>query len=304
MQGIIYLVTNKITGEMYVGQTIRTLKQRWLSHCRKNSECRKLSRSIKKYGKEQFYTDQIDYARTINELNWKEIYWIEKLNTLSPNGYNLKTGGLNSIFSEESRRKISEAGKGRVFSEETRRKRSILGFGRTHSEETKKKISLAKKGKKLSEEHKAKINPTGRKHSDETKRKISESNKGKIITKERLEKQRISLRKTLDARTEPIKYSEETKKKMSLALINKPRKTTDNSYGYKGVSRNSNRYKRFSSYIKFNGKNIFLGSFYNVIDAAKAYDEAVLKYFGKGYYLNFPNESIKNTQFKQLTFNF
>lgn len=40
--------------------------------------------------------------------------------------------------------------------------------------------------------------------------------------------------------------------------------------------------------IRADGKQIHIGYFENEIDAARAYDAAALKYFGKGAYLNFP----------------
>ena len=63
-------------------------------------------------------------------------------------------------FSEETRRKISEAKKGKKLSEETRRKMSEAKKGHTRSpfsEEHRRKISEAKKGKVRSEETKNKI---------------------------------------------------------------------------------------------------------------------------------------------------
>ena len=67
-------------------------------------------------------------------------------------------------FSEETRKKISEAKKGRTFSEEHRRKISeaIKGekhpmYGKHISEETRRKMSDAMKGHTLSEEHRRKI---------------------------------------------------------------------------------------------------------------------------------------------------
>lgn len=60
----------------------------------------------------------------------------------------------DKIFTEESRRKLSEAKKGKTapnkgqkHSEETRRKMSESHKGQIHSEETRKKISESKKGK-------------------------------------------------------------------------------------------------------------------------------------------------------------
>lgn len=81
--------------------------------------------------------------------------------------------------SEEAKRKMSESAKGRQFSEETRRKLSEAkkGKGMQFSEETKRKMSEAKKGKYRSEEIKRKISEAnkGRHHSEETKRKLSKS---------------------------------------------------------------------------------------------------------------------------------
>lgn len=50
-------------------------------------------KAIQKYGKNNFVIEQIDSANNLQELNEKEVYWISKLNTLSPSGYNLTIGG-------------------------------------------------------------------------------------------------------------------------------------------------------------------------------------------------------------------
>ena len=41
-------------------------------------------------------------------VNDRETYWINELNTLSPNGYNLKTGGRRPTFSEETKERLRE----------------------------------------------------------------------------------------------------------------------------------------------------------------------------------------------------
>ena len=72
--------------------------------------------------------------------------------------YNMPPKGY--IFTEESRRKMSEAKKGRPgpkHTEETKRKMSETRRGRFISEETKQKIRNSHIGKKLSMEHKRKI---------------------------------------------------------------------------------------------------------------------------------------------------
>ena len=90
---IIYKVTNRINGKVYIGQTKQSMQKRWSNHCCKNSHCSILHSAIKKYGAENFTVEQIDVACTKDELDKKEIFWIGKYNSVAPNGYNISTGG-------------------------------------------------------------------------------------------------------------------------------------------------------------------------------------------------------------------
>ena len=92
--GRIYKIVNKVNGKLYVGQTIYDLEKRFREH--KHASLTKktyLYNAINKYGFENFTIDEIDKASSLEELNNKEIYWINKLNTLMPNGYNMVKGG-------------------------------------------------------------------------------------------------------------------------------------------------------------------------------------------------------------------
>lgn len=64
----------------------------------------------------------------------------------------------------------------------------------------------------------------------------------------------------------------------------------DNPTGYKGVSWDKSRNK-FESCIRVNKKKKHLGRFECAIDAAKAYNEAALKYYGEYSKLNVLEES-------------
>ena len=57
---------------------------------------------------------------------------------------------------------------------------------------------------------------------------------------------------------------------------------------YKGVDW-ANDMKRWRARIRVNGKRIYIGSFENEIDAAKAYDNAAKKFHGQFAVLNFNN---------------
>lgn len=106
--GIIYKITNKVNGMCYVGQTTYTLEDRWRLHYSKGSCCSVLKEAISNFGKEAFSIEQIDIGNNREDLNSKEIYWIKKLNTRQPNGYNIDKGGYSIVHNDEARKKMSE----------------------------------------------------------------------------------------------------------------------------------------------------------------------------------------------------
>jgi group I intron endonuclease len=95
---LIYLVTNAVNGVQYVGITSRKyLSHRKYGHFKHARDGKGGSESIweaiRKYGEENFSFETIENASDIQSLREREIYWIEKLNTLKPNGYNQNKGG-------------------------------------------------------------------------------------------------------------------------------------------------------------------------------------------------------------------
>jgi group I intron endonuclease len=152
--GYIYLVTNKITHQKYVGQTLHDdVETRWKQHRQMRSKMlgRYILNAYRKYGIENFEFKII--CMTFDECcNAMEEYYIKKFNTLAPNGYNLRQGGKNSKHSEESKDLMRQNRKGKglgvVYTEEMRRERSerFIGeknpnYGKPISEEQKQKIS-------------------------------------------------------------------------------------------------------------------------------------------------------------------
>jgi group I intron endonuclease len=151
---IIYKSTNKITGKVYIGQTTKNLEKRIKGHVNesKKDKNRPFLSSINKYGVDNFVFEIIDFADNLNELNDKEIYWINFYNSVSPNGYNVTGGGQGdkTIGTKELSRIISEGLKNSEKWQKTK-----------NSEEYKVKMKKFfigwNKGKKFSSEHKEKI---------------------------------------------------------------------------------------------------------------------------------------------------
>ena len=152
---IIYGVRNKINNKWYIGQTVRTLALRKSQHICSTSRCPVLKNAFDKYGLENFEWVELATASTLEELNQLEIEYINRYNSIAPNGYNVQTGGNNSKHSEETKQKIGAWRKGRFkgvpLSEEHRQKISAglkgksKGKGRIFSEEHKRKIAESRK---------------------------------------------------------------------------------------------------------------------------------------------------------------
>ena len=109
----IYMITNKINGKKYVGQS-KDVEFRWKQHIKdskhKKLKSRYLYRSFNKYGIENFTLDIIEKDILIEKVNEREIFWINYYNTYAPNGYNLTLGGegvKGRVFSKEEKERIS-----------------------------------------------------------------------------------------------------------------------------------------------------------------------------------------------------
>lgn len=194
----IYKITNFINGKTYIGQHKYTkLNDSYMG------SGKLLIRAQKKYGIENFKKDILVFNISKQEyadLLEKTFIAFEREKVGRENCYNITDGGGGGSlkgrhFSEEHKRKISEANKGQVpwlkgkhMSDESRRKMSEVKkgdrnpmYGKHLSEETRKKLSEVHKGHSTSEETKRKIGEANKGHivSSETKRKISEAKKGK-----------------------------------------------------------------------------------------------------------------------------
>lgn len=112
----IYKITNTVNGKVYIGQTINSINKRFHRHL--NDAMNHIldthfARAIRKYGPDKFIVEEIDTAKTQDELNLKEQSWIRYYDSVKT-GYNetdaiCKSGG-NTYQSknEEEMKSIKE----------------------------------------------------------------------------------------------------------------------------------------------------------------------------------------------------
>lgn len=144
-KGVIYLIKNKHNDKCYIGQAVQYLSSkvkwgmegRWKSHIREalsgeKDHCLLLNQAIRKYTSDSFTIECLCECEDSDELNQKEIEYIQLYSTLAPKGYNLKTGGANGQDSDITKNKKSESAKNR----------------KPHSDETKIRIRLGQLGNK------------------------------------------------------------------------------------------------------------------------------------------------------------
>lgn len=98
--GTIYLITNKINGKQYVGQTIQCPRTRFLYHLNYaqkdyNLSNMPISDAINKYGKNNFEFSILEKCEE-EVIDEREQYYIELYNTFY-SGYNATKGGKNGV---------------------------------------------------------------------------------------------------------------------------------------------------------------------------------------------------------------
>ena len=190
------------SNKKYIGITCQETDRRWQKgKGYKNNQY--FSRSIDKYGWDNFQHIIIARGLSEEEAKWLEIELIRELDTTNIDyGYNITHGGEGNNgnhHSEETKKKISKAHKGKFCGKnnpmygkdwregkteyelrEISEKKSKALKGRTFTEESIKKMSDARKGMKFSEEHRKNLSKAakGRKHSEESIKKMSDARKG------------------------------------------------------------------------------------------------------------------------------
>ena len=124
---LIYLITNKANGKVYVGRTQKTAAARWYLHVKtaKSGSRLVVHQAIRKYGPEAFSIEVLAYANTVEEFEALEKKFISDYQAVNPKfGYNRTTGGngFSGLHTQESRDKMRVSHRGKVRSKESRKK--------------------------------------------------------------------------------------------------------------------------------------------------------------------------------------
>ena len=154
----IYILTNRVNGKQYVGQSV-DLHKRVQKHLSFTKGCPAIRGALQKYGRSVFDVQLIPYpAISSDALNAVERWHIARLDTLAPKGYNLRAGGEG----------------GGSPSEVTRQKLRVANLGKTLSTTHREALRLANTGEN---------NPNyGKKMSEVLKQQIAEKQRGKTHT--------------------------------------------------------------------------------------------------------------------------
>jgi len=169
----IYLLTNKINGKIYIGQTWLTLSKRMGKDGCNYKNSTYLYSAILKYGSENFEYTVLNTYNNQEDANEAEAAAITEYNSLQHDiGYNLKLGGVAGRHTEETKKKISE-------------NHAKPGLGRMWTEDMRQVLRNAMTGRVLTPEHREKVIQTlqpgafaGHHHTEEAKQAMSDKLKG------------------------------------------------------------------------------------------------------------------------------
>lgn len=137
----IYIVTNTINGKSYIGQH-KVKKEGPRQYMGKGLG---IQQAFKEFGRENFTKEILEIVedgKSRRVASEREKYWIKKLNTMEPNGYNRNPGGIGGCTKESAAKVVATKRKnGYHHSDKTKNKMSQAALGRTFSDEHKKHLS-------------------------------------------------------------------------------------------------------------------------------------------------------------------
>ena len=82
--GAIYIIKNTINKKVYIGQTTQKVEDRFKQHLKllKSNSNQIIHKAIKKYGKDKFYYEILEYGVDVQDLNKKEEYYFLLYNSI------------------------------------------------------------------------------------------------------------------------------------------------------------------------------------------------------------------------------
>lgn len=106
--GSIYIIKNTVNDKVYIGQTVMTVRERFMTHMKPSTSKKKgsykLYNAVNKYGKDKFYVETLEEGIPVEQLDEKEIAYIQQYNSFLE-GYNSTPGGdgriINKVTNEE-----------------------------------------------------------------------------------------------------------------------------------------------------------------------------------------------------------
>ena len=118
--GYIYKITNTKNNKAYVGQTTRTVEDRWLKHQRESIGAKarldtKFARALRKDGVDNFKVETLEILKdcTKQQLTEREHYWVYFYNTIEK-GYNVQDPLVSSggnTYAGKTAEELAEIGK-------------------------------------------------------------------------------------------------------------------------------------------------------------------------------------------------
>jgi group I intron endonuclease len=227
---IIYKIVNLINKKVYIGQSKYENEKYFGSG-------KLIKKAIKKYGIHNFKKVILYKCKTLKELDKLEKYFIDKLNSKIPYGYNITNGGNRAFHNKNTSKTISQRLIGRKLSKPHKLKIGLSTKNKTYEErygnEKAQKLKLIRKQQLI------KHNPMKNGHTKESKLKISLALKGH----KSYPKQIFVVKKLFKGKKKSIIHRKKLsfkKMKISLNLLKKIRCDFKNTMNYIEISKKYN----------------------------------------------------------------
>lgn len=247
----VYRIRNMIDGKVYIGSSTRSFRKRWAEHRNhlrlgKHHSVR-LQRAWNKHSEESFIFEIVERCAPQFCIAQEQVFLTWLRPTDPKLGYNnsptagssfgakhsdesrlkmSRTAKTRPPVSDETRKKLSQAGRGRRVGAETRQKIGRANSGKVRSDELRRRISATNKGRRLSKQHRSKISEglqnrspeakaitsakmSAKTVSNETRAKLSAAKIGKSVSHE--------VREKISAANRGKKRSAESRERMSIA---------------------------------------------------------------------------------------